>query len=247
MLSEYQKINEKRRLKALPELPMPRTVRLMFKKVGTLQYISHLDLQRTFMRVLNRACIPVWYTKGFNPHAKLVFSTPLSVGAQSVYEFLDIRIDREMSCEEIMSRLNAELTDELCILEAYVPNTDFRDIAWSEYDIEIKTEGAGSALARGIYETLTTSPLMLLKRSKSGEKEVDIIPMIHSVGTAFDENTDSIKIKAVLKASSVEYLNPELLITGLKQKNGVLCADPMKEEYSIVRKAVFFENMEKFK
>jgi len=99
------KLDEKKRIKSLPELERPRTVRLKFVKLGSLQYISHLDLQRTFNRVIVRACLPVWYTKGFNPHAKLVFSTPLSIGAQSVYEFLDIRIDRDMPCETIMERL----------------------------------------------------------------------------------------------------------------------------------------------
>ena len=123
MLSESQKLIEKKRIKSLPELERPRTVRLKFIKVGSLQYISHLDLQRTFNRVIVRACLPIWYTKGFNPHAKLVFSTPLSIGAQSTCEFLDIRIDREMSCETIMERLNAELTEELKIVDAYIPET----------------------------------------------------------------------------------------------------------------------------
>ena len=77
MLSEGKKLTEKKRLREMPLLEQPITVRLKFRKVGSLQYISHLDLQRTFNRVISRACIPVWYTKGFNPHIKLVFSTPL--------------------------------------------------------------------------------------------------------------------------------------------------------------------------
>ena len=131
MLPEYKKLNEKKRLSSLPAVEPPFTVRLKFRKVGKLQYISHLDLQRTFMRVIVRACIPAWYTKGFNPHAKLVFSTPMSVGTESEYEFLDIRIDKQMSPEEIMRRLNAELTEELRITEAYIPKSDFSEIAYA--------------------------------------------------------------------------------------------------------------------
>ena len=44
----------------LPMLDAPRTVRIAFRKVGNLQYISHLDLQRTFSRVLVRAGLPLW-------------------------------------------------------------------------------------------------------------------------------------------------------------------------------------------
>lgn len=185
------------------------------------------------MRVITRASIPAWYTKGFNPHAKLVFSTPLSVGAESVYEFLDLRIDREMSPAEIMERLNKELTDELCIVDAYIPTSDFSEIAWATYDIAICTEDASDELADSIKKVLTTSPLMLTKRTKSGEKEIDIIPMIAAVKAVYEDGV--IKISTMLKASSAEYLNPELLITGLKQKCGILSGDPLSEWYTIMR------------
>ena len=171
MLSEgkaMNKLEEKKRLRSLPVLERPLTVRLKFRKVGSLQYISHLDLQRTFMRVLVRACIPVWYTKGFNPHAKLVFSTPLSVAAQSEYEFLDLRIDRDMAPEEIMERLNRELTEELCITEAYLPTSDFSEIAWASYELEIATKRADRALAEAAEKLLQTSPLIMVKRFTRG-------------------------------------------------------------------------------
>ena len=242
MLSHGEKLTEKARLRTLPLLEQPRTVRLKFKKVGNLQYTSHLDLQRTFIRVINRACIPVWYTKGFNPHAKLVFSTPLSVGAQSVYEFLDIRVDREMPCEEIMARLNGELTDELCIMDAYIPTTDFSSIAWASYEIEIHTAGASAEMAQELEKTLTTSPLTLIKRTNSGEKEVDIVPMIQSVSVRFDGETGNLLLSAVLRAASSEFLNPEMLITGMKQKNGILGGNPAEEWYTIMRTSVMTED-----
>ena len=247
MLSYGEKLTEKARLRTLPTFEQPRTVRLKFRKVGNLQYISHLDLQRTFIRVINRACIPVWYTKGFNPHAKLVFSTPLSVGAQSEYEFLDLRVDRDMPPEEIMARLNRELTDELCITDAYWPKTDFSSIAWASYEIEIHTAGASEEMAQAWTETLTTSPLNLIKRTKSGEKEVDIVPLIRSVSAAFDPAAGNIRILAVLRALSTEFLNPEMLIMGLKQKNEILCGDPAEEWYTILRTAVMTENGEMFR
>ena len=118
-----------------PLLPEPKYIRLLFKKVGDLQYISHLDLQKTMGRVLIRAKIPLWYSKGFNPHPKLIFATPLSVGTQSVCELLDVRVERDIPPSVMMERLNAELTHELCILDAYEPTRDFTDIAWAEYDL----------------------------------------------------------------------------------------------------------------
>lgn len=246
MLSQGQKLSERKRLLALPELERPRTVRLKFRKVGSLQYISHLDLQRTFNRVITRACIPAWYTKGFNPHAKLVFSTPLSVGAQSEYEFLDIRIDREMDCDEIMARLNCELTEELKIEKAYVPEEDFSKIQWASYEIEISSKGLTHADEEAFLKTLTSSPLLLTKKTKSGEKEIDIIPLIHSAKVSFDTESQTVKIQAVLKATSTEYLNPEMLVLGLRMKHGILDGDPTEEWYTIMRTSVMKEDFSLF-
>lgn len=246
MLSKGEKLTERKRLNALPELNPPVTVRLKFRKVGTLQYISHLDLQRTFNRVIVRSCIPVWYTKGFNPHAKLVFSTPLSVGTQSVCEYLDIRIDRQMSCEEIKERLNKELTEELCITDAYIPKRDFSEIEYASYDFEISTKGASAALAEEIAKTLTVSPLNMVKRTKSGEREIDIIPLINEVKVSFDSKNDTVRIYAVLSASSTSFLNPEMLITAIKEKHGVLSGDPSEEWYTIVRTAVLKQDLTLF-
>lgn len=247
MLSEGKKLTEKKRLRSLPVIQPPITVRLKFRKVGTLQYISHLDLQRTLLRVINRACIPVWYTKGFNPHAKLVFSTPLSVGAQSEYEFLDIRIDREMSCKEIMERLNRELTAELCITDAYIPTTDFHDIAWASYDLEIHTVGADRSMADDVKKILSTSPLNLIKKTKAGEKEIDITTLIKTAEVGFDEKNKAITVKAVLSATTNEFLNPEMIITGLKQKLNILSTDPISEHYSIMRTGIMLADMTLFR
>ena len=250
MLSEVKqngKLIEKKRVKSLPELVPPRTVRLKFCKFGTLQYISHLDLQTAFNRIINRACLPVWYTKGFNPHIKLVFSTQLSVGTESVCEYLDIRIDREMSCEEIKDRLNAEMTNEFYITDAYLPQNDFSAIAWASYDISIKTSGADSELASKAQALLTTSPFVLTKKSKSGEKEVDIIPFINSVKVECDEKTETVNIKTTVRASSTEYLNPELIVTGMRKYLGILSGDPKEEYYSIMRTAIFMEDLTEFR
>lgn len=246
MLPEYQKLTEKKRLHSLPKLEKPRTVRLKFQKVGTLQYISHLDLQRTFNRVLLRACIPTWYTQGFNPHAKLVFSTPLSVGTQSICEFLDIRIDREMECREIMERMNRELTEELCITDAYIPTTDFSEIAWASYEILIHDSSFTSPQVEACINTLTKSPLWLTKRTKSGEKQIDIIPMIHSLSYEWNEEAKQMRLQTVLKATSSEFLNSEMLITALKEHNQILSGNPMENWYSIVRQSVMKEDFSLF-
>ena len=77
-----------------------RIIRFRMKKMGSLQYISHLDLVRTMHKVIVRAKLPLWYTEGFNPKPKMVFAAPLSIGTESECEFMDIRLNDYIAPEE---------------------------------------------------------------------------------------------------------------------------------------------------
>ena len=233
-------------LRTLPALERPITVRIKFVKIGDLQYISHLDLQRAFNRILVRSGLPVWYSKGFNPHVKLVFSTPLSVGTQSVCEFLDLRLDRELPLDEIKRLLNAELTDQMYVTDVYMPTTAFSDIAFCEYDYEISAPNASAELAAEIQTMLTTSPVNLVKKTKSGEREIDIVEMIKSVEAEYSEETGTIKMHAVLSAGAENFLNPEMLMTAIKARFGILTDDLASGWYTIMRVASLTKDMKVF-
>ena len=233
----------------LPEGPDPaalwkpldpfKTVRIRFSKVGNLQYISHLDLQRTFARVLVRAGIPMWYTEGFNPHAKVTFGLPLPVGTESECEFIDLRVCRDISGAEVKERLNRVLTDEMQVLEAYEPKTKFQEIGWASYEMEIRSAGIDENSADVLQKLYTTAPLTMMKKSKSGEKEVDLVPLIRQVQVSSPES-GVLRIHTVLAAGNTEHLNPELLIRAAKERLPILCGDPAKESYRILRTDVFF-------
>ena len=215
-----------------------KTIRIKFRKVGNLQYISHLDLQRTVSRILVRAKLPMWYTQGFNPHAKVTFGLPLSVGTESECEFIDLRVDRDISGEEVKTLLNRELTDEMQVLEAYEPTSKFQDITWARYRMRLCFDGANAETAARMQQLFTVSPLNVIKKSKSGEKEVDLIPMIKEVRVSAPAD-DEILLDTVLAAGSAEHLNPELLIKAAKDALGILSGDPAKEYYSILRTNVY--------
>lgn len=241
MLSENKQIKACYLKKELPMLDSPINVRIKFRKVGNLQYISHLDLQRTLHRILVRAGIPMWYTQGFNPHAKIVFCTPLSVGAQSECELLDIRIDRAMSCERIKELLNNEVTDELKILDVYIPQSKFSDIAWADYTIKIYRDGLTEDTVKTILDTVKRPELNMTKKTKSGEREVNIIPLIGNLKADISDSGE-ITINARLRVHPDNYLNPDLLLSALNRECGLLDASPDKINYSIMRNATYFED-----
>ena len=71
------------------------TVRIFFEKCGESAYISLLDLQRVFHRMLKMSSLPVYYTQGFNPHIYLSFTCPLSLGQESLCESCEVKTEQE--------------------------------------------------------------------------------------------------------------------------------------------------------
>ncbi len=214
-------------------------VRIRFEKTGALQYISHLDLHRTFCRLLVRKGIGVWYSEGFTPHPRLVFATPLSVGAESLCEYMDVFVigtAETVDTDVLRWKLRETDIDGLVVTDVYLPETKFSAITDSEYTIRIRTAAADAALADACNGALAAKPLVVLKRTKSGEKDVDISPLIKSASVALDG--EELVVKARLCADSSNFLNPEYLIKVLKRECGILSGDPTKEEYSILRTAV---------
>lgn len=178
-------------------------LRVRFHKTGRAQYISHLDLGRTMRTAINRAEIPVKYSEGFNPHPKMSFALTLSVGTESVCEFMELKLTEPPQCERIVASLRASLTEDLYVEDAYVPERKPSDIAWSEYEIVFSPEG--DERVPDFSEIICDRPLVITKRTKSGEKTADIRPQI----LRFSQ--DGNRLTCVLCADNTNYLKPDYI------------------------------------
>ena len=224
------------------------TLRLKFKKVGSLQYISHLDLVRTMSKIITRAKLPLWYTEGYNPKPKMVFAAPLSIGTESICEFMDIRLIDDIPAEEAKARLNANMTDEMQVIDAYYTEEKLTELKWLAYSIDIKTNGASPELAESCEAALLADSVLITKKAKPWEEApvVDIRPLIKEISA--DCRDGMIHIDAVLSADASSFLNPEYLIKALKKSCAIL-SDPnlTKEYYTILRTEAYRSDMTEFR
>ena len=224
------------------------TVRLKFKKVGSLQYISHLDLVRTMSKIITRTKLPLWYTEGFNPKPKMIFAAPLSIGTESICEFMDIRLIDDIPTEDIMAKLNANMTDEMQVMEAYYTDDKLTDLKWLSYSIDITTDNASDALAKQCETFLLGDSVTVTKKAKPKEvaPTVDIRPLIKEIKAEY--RSGIIHIDAVLSADASSFLNPEYVIKALKSECGILSnPDLTKEYYSIMRNCAYKGDMTEFR
>src|ERR1700749_5052019 len=77
-------------------------VRLRFRKDGSLRWLSHHDLLRTFERMLRRAELPFHSTQGFNPHPRLVFALSLPLGVVGRAEVAELELDEEGPADVVL-------------------------------------------------------------------------------------------------------------------------------------------------
>lgn len=193
-----------------------REVRLRFCKQGRLKYISHLDINRALSRAFRRADIPLWFTEGYNPHAYMSFSLPLSLGVESLCEYVDIRLVDEISNDEIKKRMNDVLPADLRILDVYDDFRDSSEIMYSDYVFKISFTDCEKA-AEKIKYVFELSEILAQKKGKQGRKkvlkDVDIKQYIDKYNVSVRD--DIVVINVRLMAGNEKNLNPTLLFDTL--------------------------------
>lgn len=219
-----------------------KTVRVKFSKHSSLIYISHLDLNRVFKRAFRRADIPMYYSEGFSPHPRFGFALPLSVGISSDCEFVDVKLSEDMSAEQVGQRLSKVMPDGIEILDAYESDAKFKTITDSEYEITILSGKITEDMSERAGKVLSATPLTVLKRTKSGEKDTDISPFIRGFSLSAEEGR--LFIKCLLCADSANYLNPEYLVKILEKEFELDLKDDISSCVEINRMGVFINGKE---
>lgn len=183
--------------------------RAVFEKKGAAVYFSHLDLSRAVSRALRRSKMKIWLSEGYTPRPHLVFTPPLSLGYESECEMMDFRLKLGEKLDE--TALKNAFPDTLRILEVYTPKTKLKDISLARWKIELKTPCDAMAVAKALE-----GPLVLTKKTKRSEQQVDITPFIKRLEC---KNIDTgVQIDTVLDCSVENTLSPAYILKGLESR-----------------------------
>ena len=220
------------------------SIRIKFSKTGDLMYISHLDLARTMQRIMVRSGVDIWYSEGFNPQPRIVFALPLPVGVESICELMDIKINHPMELEEIKERIQRNFPADMKVLDVYVPEVKFKSISYADYTIRLYSQQFESDTHENI-NSLFSKECKIIKRSKSGEKEVDICRFIKSIEAK--RINDFVEINTIICAGNENNLNPELIVDAIKKYLGILTSNSVDEYTMIMRNRMLDEDGKEFK
>ncbi len=187
---------------------------LKYSRDARVRYISHLDFVRMFHRTMRRAGIEPEYSQGFNPHPIMTVAIPLSVGVTADGEYLKVGLKGDMTADEVKDTLNVALPPGYEIKAAKRvegKELDFAKIDRAEYIAELEC-GADFDIER----MLELSEIIVMKKSKRGERETDIRPMIYEIERmGYAEGV--LTARMTLAAGNEATLKPETVIAAIEK------------------------------
>ena len=193
--------------------------RIKFRKYGAMKFIGHLDVMRYFQKAMRRADIPIAFTGGYSPHMVMSFAQPLGVGIISDGEYLDIELKEPIASAQAVSQLNQVMAEGIDIV-SFVEIPDDKKAsgmtitAAADYKVFLLESPKTSEITCKIppeWKTalegfLSREQIVVWKKTKRSEKEVDIKPMI------YDMKADDESIYLFLATGSESNLKPDLVM-----------------------------------
>jgi radical SAM-linked protein len=156
-------------------------IRITFVKQGALRYTGHLDLHKLWERAARRAALPLAYSQGFHPQPKMNMAAALPLGFSSRCEVMDMKLERDISLEDLPTRLNGTLPSGLQVVD--VQQVDERapalqtQVEAAEYEVTLTESISRSDLDRGIESLIESKAIPRERRGKM----YDLRPLIEAL------------------------------------------------------------------
>ena len=132
---------------------------------------------------------------------------------------LDIRLMNPVGNEEITEKLRAVMPNGIEITRVYEQKGKLNDIKWAECEIKFGKVGGNVELDENAADEISKmfdAPYTIMKRSKSGERECDISPLVKKISAVCEGG--ELTVTAVTSADAENYLNSEYVAKAVEEK-----------------------------
>lgn len=156
------------------------------------------------------------FSQGFNPHPVMTIAMPLSVGVTSSCEYMKIGFEDGYSEEEIKTRINEAFPKGFEVLEVIKTEGkthDFSKLDRVVYNVEIECNNASKFDEEAF---LSNKELLVMKKTKSGEKEADIRPYIYDFCVT-DKLENKICLTMCVAAGNTYNLKADTVIDAMEK------------------------------
>ncbi len=186
-----------------------------------MKFIGHLDVMRYFQKAIRRADVEICYSGGFSPHQIMSFAAPLGVGITSNGEYVDIEVHSTGTTAEMLERLNAVMAEGFEIAEyKLLPDTAanaMSSVAAADYTLTFRPgyepeEESAEEWFKKLTAFFDQPQVMVLKKTKKGEKEMDLKPLIYDLGVIAGNDAAQAQLFMKISTGSASNIKPELLL-----------------------------------
>jgi radical SAM-linked protein len=192
-------------------------IRIKFRKTGIMKFIGHLDVMRYFQKAIRRADVEICYSGGFSPHQIMSFAAPLGVGITSNGEYVDIEVHSTGTTAEMLERLNAVMAEGFEIAEYKLLPDTMSSVAAADYTLTFRPgyepeEESAEEWFKKLTAFFDQPQVMVLKKTKKGEKEMDLKPLIYDLGVIAGNDAAQSQLFMKISTGSASNIKPELLL-----------------------------------
>jgi radical SAM-linked protein len=156
------------------------------------------------------------YTSGFNPHPIMTVAMPVSVGVTSETEYMKIAFSEDYSGDEIKQKLNDAFPKGLSVIavkKLTEKEKQFSKINKVIYKTEIECNDSSLFDEKDFLENKS---LLVMKKTKSGEKEADIRPYIYEF-TAKKTAENKMELIMCIAAGNDYNLKVETVLSAMEK------------------------------
>lgn len=193
-------------------------VRVLYTKGDSLRFTGHLDMQRIWERLLRRSKLPLRYSQGFHPRARLNLASALPLGCVSDSELLDFWMDEPRPIKEILDTLRTTAPPSLEIRSAeFVDRREASlqaQLKASEFVVYFFDSQDSAILEEKISQFLSRKSTIRTRRKKT----YDLLPLIIKLQT-INSSQGEIRVKMTLKAEQGATGRPDEVLDELGYAN----------------------------
>ena len=182
-------------------------LRIRWTKEGRTRFLSARDTASVWERAVRRAGLPIAYSEGFTPHARISFPDALPVGVASTGEYAELTFVAPVAPADDLGRLSATLPEGMDVLTwtdvpagaprlaSLLPATLW-ELVWPPVDATALT-----ALLRDRCEDLlAASSAEVVRQRPDGARTLDVRPAVVALAVAARPAPDGAGARTVLRA-----------------------------------------------
>lgn len=150
--------------------------RIHFTKIGRAVFLGQIETLDILRRAMRAARLPLAYSDGYHPRAKIASGPALPLGVESLAEFADAELTAEPGAEDLERAINAFLPEGLRIISLTRIDTEAPAIddatAAVRYEVRLQGDARKALAAIARFHAASALPFTRVRREKRVEVDV---------------------------------------------------------------------------